>query len=120
MLDYDKIIDTLWREICIPQNDNAGNVWEYPQSVQEAASDAISAIEELLKKVRWISVEEDLPDNDERVLVRGPKGGIQICRYWEGRDYGGSLQYMFINNKQSPAKVTHWMRLPDAVGGRLE
>lgn len=61
----------------------------------------------------WISVKERLPEQNQRVLVCGVRGGVQICRYWENRDYGGGLQYMFFTNKQRPITVTHWMPLPE-------
>lgn len=61
----------------------------------------------------WISVKERLPEQNQRVLVCGVRGGVQICRYWENRDYGGGLQFMFFTNKQKSITVTHWMPLPE-------
>lgn len=47
MPDYDKIIEHLWEAVCVPHYDNAGNAWEYPKKVQDAANAAIEAIDSL-------------------------------------------------------------------------
>ncbi len=56
---------------------------------------------------QWISVEERLPEGDNRVLVScRTKKGVQSCNlayYWNGTWHG----------QGSMSGVTHWMPLPD-------
>lgn len=57
MPDYDKIIEHLWEAVCVPHYDNAGNAWEYPKKVQDAAYAAIEAIDSLTTS-RVMTLEE--------------------------------------------------------------
>lgn len=90
-------------EICKPGDGSPDG------DLMEALEMAIAALEQ---ESKWISVDDALPKNDDRVLVCGVRNGITVCRYWENSGYGGHLQYMFFTNKQNPITVTHWMPLP--------
>ena len=67
MPDYDKIIEHLWEAVCVPHYDNAGNAWEYPKEVQDAANAAIEAIDSLTTP-RVMTFEELYVDSDESVI----------------------------------------------------
>ena len=63
-----------------------------------------------VREVRWIPVTERLPEDNERVLTLGPKGGIQVCRF---RDSTPLLKWHFWTAGNARiATVTHWMPLP--------
>lgn len=65
----------------------------------------------------WISVEDKLPADHQRVLVSGPHGGIQICGFSEKGFLG---KYEFWTHKQTTVKARYWMPLPTppAKGGK--
>ena len=55
------------------------------------------------RKQEWISVEERLPKDSERVLVYGEKGICFATRY--KRDWMTPMRYN--------GEITHWMPLPE-------
>ena len=83
---------------------------------KDILKDAASAIEELLAAVpNWISVEERLPEVDERVLACvGIPGELSV---WDGVRWNGEeweaeeeAAYDYWTTIDDP--VTHWMPLP--------
>lgn len=60
---------------------------------------------------RWISMDEQTPEEGKRVLICGPRGGVQIakfCRVWD--------RIEFWTEKQTYIRAKWWMPLPDAEG----
>ena len=67
--------------------------------------------------VKWISVKERLPEDNERVLVYHDDGMIRF-----GINKGGfadvvSSLYLKHNHRTCFSKVTHWMPLPEPPKG---
>lgn len=58
----------------------------------------------------WISVDDALPDEGQRVITCGVRGGIQICTY-EGLLVDGIPFFRSATSRKYPP-VTHWMPLP--------
>ena len=58
----------------------------------------------------WIPVKERMPEDDRRVLVVGPRGGMAIGR----KDYKptGDRAWFSVGDGRIMA-ATHWMPLPD-------
>jgi hypothetical protein len=63
---------------------------------------AIKMVAKGYRKQEWISVEERLPKDSERVLVYGEKGICFATRY--KRDWLTPMRYN--------GEITHWMPLP--------
>ena len=59
--------------------------------------------------MEWISVNDRLPEDQQRVLCVGRRGGIQICLF--------EAPNMFWTAKQNYANPTHWMALPTPPRG---
>ena len=53
----------------------------------------------------WINIKAFTPEDGEKVIVHGIRGGIYICYYFE-------KEKSFINDKGYTANVDFWMRLP--------
>ena len=58
--------------------------------------------------MNWISVKDEYPNDRERVLCVGPRGGMQICRFAR---LGERIEFQTV--KQGIMHVTHWQRLPE-------
>lgn len=74
--------------------------------ISELTADAAAAIETLeAAQPHWVSVEDELPQNGEMVMIYdGAIGfGCQEKGAWEWVD----------TFESGPAKVTHWMPLPE-------
>ena len=74
------------------------------------AREAAEAILEL-RKPRWISVTERLPEENVVVLVFGGKS-IYTAYYGKSK-YGGGLVWHKLNSKNHYCNPTHWMPLPE-------
>lgn len=57
--------------------------------------------------LKWISVEERLPENDVDVLVYDRLDGVGVCQY------SSVLRKFFGDVEGTYAEVTHWMPLPE-------
>lgn len=53
----------------------------------------------------WLNVKSFTPNDGEKVIVHGIRGGIYICHYFEDEN-------SFINDKGYVANVDFWLRLP--------
>lgn len=115
MPDYDKIIEHLWEAVCVPHYDNAGNAWEYPKEVQDAANAAIEAIDSL-KTPRVMTLEELNLSADESVVCyvefRG-KPAVNVtapyCR--DARKYWISFPFIgveFVKTSHVDACMREW------------
>ena len=117
MRDYAEIAHNLrCCEVDVPCDDCT-----YRNDIEKCASlegQAADAIEELLAAVpKWISVEERLPEIDERVLACvGIPGELSV---WDGVRWNGEeweaeeeAAYDYWTTIDDP--VTHWMPLPKA------
>lgn len=58
--------------------------------------------------MKWIDVKDKAPGLGERILICGPKGGINIGR----RHYEDVNDLVTIEASGSDRKITHWMPLP--------
>ena len=63
----------------------------------------------MARKFEWVSVDEALPIDNQRVLGFGKRGGVNIYRY---KEFESGLHY-FTNSKQHIVTVTHWSPLPE-------
>lgn len=71
--------------------------------------DALALIEHLEANVpRWISVEEQLPDNDAKYLVYMPDYGLH-----EVAEYYGDGEWLDVDFTNLTRNVSHWMPLPE-------
>lgn len=84
-------------------------LWHFPKPLHlNCYNDCVEAAELLYsegyrKQSEWISVEERLPKDAERVLVYGEKGICFATRY--RRDWMTPMRY--------DGEITHWMPLPE-------
>ena len=87
------------------------HTWQY----QQKRIDELQAKE---KNNGWISVDERLPEDGERILTLTRKGSINICqRHKEEDDY--SSWYLWTYSRLTGGyyldeHVTHWQPLPPA------
>ena len=133
MPDYDKIIEHLWEAVCVPHYDNAGNVWEYPKEVQDAANAAIEAIDSLTTS-RVMTFEEvkqhdnknncvwfELPKNIiAAVFVRQDRTQTEIISpyvnseplilhlYWNNTNYGRTWRCWTAKPTDEQRKAVKW------------
>lgn len=138
MRDYDELVKALrenaeWAE---------GNIWEVPIMLPDNLKQAADAIEELTReyesmaksvneaaeilrksKPKWISVEERLPEENGRYLVRYKRD--IVLDYIEVHDDEVRIMRFFVDDgwrypflcqpelrKAEHQTVTHWMELP--------
>lgn len=55
--------------------------------------------------MKWISVEDKLPDNDQHVLC--------VYREWICTGIYHNSQFFLDDDREADAIVTHWMPLPE-------
>lgn len=77
------------------------------------AADTIEALEAAQSK--WISVEERLPNVDEKVMVCGMKNGMQVGAFRGLSCPGNNRKWSW--KKNTILEVTHWMSLPTSPKG---
>lgn len=61
---------------------------------------------------QWISVEEALPEEDEKVIAMSEFGDIERMKYHNKAFY--HLKGSIIKDGE---KITHWMSIPELKGG---
>lgn len=80
----------------------------------EALKDAVKYLKEY-KEMQWIPVNDNLPEEDVRVLIVGKRGGVQIARSIEcSSTTNGRL---WISDTRKCPKPTHWVKLPEPPEG---
>lgn len=94
-----------------------GKSLEELQGMKRAYSDVLTTLPQYkaasIQKEEWISVEERLPEDGQRVLAWG-KGGRCVTAIWKEHDPIGSfLAYSFFSEELETAEeITHWINLP--------
>ena len=64
--------------------------------------------------MKWISVDERLPENGVHVLCNCFEDHMQPCYYVDSTDYGDEgWSHHFKNLWDSYVSVTHWCPLPE-------
>lgn len=58
----------------------------------------------------WISVKDELPEEDKRVLWCGPQGGMVVARFYCGIASSGRVM---VRTGGKNFFATHWIPLPD-------
>ena len=115
---FTKKIDGVWHALC-----------EYGRSprpiVTQEVVDRLAAYEdtgltpEEVQQMRWIPVEERLPEEGKRCLLYTPCDGILCVGYYAGKDewqhrHKWRLVTAMRSTQTLTKKVTHWMPLPKA------
>jgi hypothetical protein len=78
---------------------------------EKEANEALKKFQATVARMpRWISVEEQLPEYGERVLVFG--GFTRYVAYYDKNRYGGESWHK-LNSKSHYCNPTHWMPLPE-------
>lgn len=73
---------------------------------------AIAYIQQLeAAQLKWISVEERLPNVGEKVMVCGVKNGMQVGAFRGISRLGKNRKWLW--KKDTILEVTHWMPLPE-------
>lgn len=88
---------------------------ECNEGLESHASDALALIQQLEAQVpRWIPVEERLPEDGEKVIVRGVRDGIQTGTY---KGHSAVDKHVWWWKHNTYLKVAYWMpesMLPEA------
>lgn len=115
---FTKKIDGVWTALC-----------EYGRSpcpvVTQEVIDRLAAYEdtgltpEEVQQMRWIPVEERLPEEGKRCLLYTPCDRILCVGYYAGKDewqhrHKWRLVTAMRSTQTLTKKVTHWMPLPKA------
>lgn len=72
--------------------------------------------------MKWISVKDRLPEDDEKYLIYPPMWGNYVVEFWPYDDHNGIKKNSFYleseyNEITNLENVTHWMPLPDKPQG---
>ena len=113
---FTKKVDGVWTALC-----KYGNS-PYPVVTQEII-DRLAAYEDTgltpgeVQQMRWIPVEERLPEEGKRCLLYTPCDGIICVGYYAGKDewqhrHKWRLVTAMRSTQTLTKKVTHWMPLP--------
>ena len=115
---FTKKVDGVWHALC-----------EYGRSqcpiVTQEVIDRLAAYEDTgltpaeVQVMRWIPVEERLPEEGQRCLLYTPCDGILCVGYYAGKDewqhrHKWRLVTAMRSTQTLTKKVTHWMPLPKA------
>ena len=115
---FTKKVDGVWTASC-----EYGSP-PYPIVTQEVI-DRLAAYEDTgftpaeVQQMRWIPVEERLPEEGKRCLLYTPCDGILCVGYYAGKDerqhrHKWRLITTMRSTQTLTKKVTHWMALPKA------
>ena len=115
---FTKKVDGVWTASC-----EYGSP-PYPLVTQEII-DRLAAYEdtgftpEEVQQMRWIPVEERLPEEGKRCLLYTPCDGILCVGYYAGKDdwqhrHKWRLVTAMRSTQTLTKKVTHWRPLPEA------
>ena len=105
--------DALKENLKLPEE--SGRMGELLGMVIDAVIEDAPTIE---PEPQWIPCSERFPENDERVLVCGERGGIAIARYSENNDFFGDCYHIFWTNGNKIIKAIAWMPLPAPWKGK--
>lgn len=61
---------------------------------------------------KWISIDDDLPEEKQQVLVYG-NGHYCVCTYF-CKDHWQKHLFVPYDMRNNITGITHWMKLPDA------
>lgn len=95
---------------------------KYNEATQRACNNHNNYLEAKseLDKYKWIPVEQDLPNWDERVLIAHDGWNVVILaqrdddKWWHIRDDDNdATRTVVLEDDKYEGKVTHWMPLPD-------
>lgn len=114
MSDYDKIVEHLWEAICVPEIGADGEEYVFPQYIQDAAYEAMQAIDELVEReMRWRKVPEEIPygEQAEKGVLAYYDDGIE-SRIVPVTFHPKSGWWDCLFNKPIE-HITHWMPLPE-------
>ena len=115
---FTKKVDGVWTALC-----KYGDA-PYPVVTQEVI-DRLAAYEdtgltpEEIQQMRWIPVEERLPEEGKRCLLYTPCDRILCVGYYAGKDerqhrHKWRLVTAMRSTQTLTKKVTHWLPLPKA------
>lgn len=119
----------IWQAATQSEEDRFDTVFKenFPKSGTEKGLERIAehfyngcwSIWQAARQPQWISVKDQLPEDDQRVLVLDACGKVRICKHtlWEDRNTSGEF-YLWdydddCNSFYSDEEVTHWMPLPE-------
>lgn len=108
-----KRIEEKSKELAQKYFPNEMNIWARGNLEARYVESACKEIATFSLQNQWISVDEALPEYDERVLV-AHQYGCQVASFYKDNSH----QYCGVA-KESPigADVTHWMNIPSLGGG---
>ena len=75
----------------------------------QAMSHALTALQQMHKEPKWISVEDRLPEKEKLVLCFDATFGVQIAKRWLWTNY---KECWATNSAMPLERITHWMPLP--------
>ena len=81
----------------------------------DVAEEILEGLPSIESEPKWIPCDERLPENDERVLICGVRGGIAIARKAIGNPVLGEYVFWVQGNKIMTADA--WMPLPARYKG---
>lgn len=91
------------------------NEYAVPIDLSDVLHDAVDEITKLkTQPPRWISVEERLPKDGERVLTISKAMSERVMHYDESRKYWVLRVDSWEQRVFSRGSATHWMPLPEA------
>lgn len=121
---FTKKVDGVWTALC-----NYGSS-PYPVVTQEiidrlAAYEDTGLTPEEVQQMRWIPVEERLPEEGKRCLLYTPCDGILCVGYYDGKEewphrHKWRLVTAMRSTQTLTKKVTHWMPLPPSPPAKGE
>ena len=108
------------RQVCEEQEENGCKGCPIALAFDRlAAYEDTGFTPEEVQQMRWIPVEERLPEEGKRCLLYTPCDGILCVGYYAGKDerqhrHKWRLVTAMRSTQTLTKKVTHWMPLPEA------
>lgn len=127
-MEIEKLIEILRGKCAVCKRSSCnGKYWQL--SSCPATCEAADALEQLqaendglkeeVQQMRWIPVEERLPEEGKRCLLYTPCDGVLCVGYYAGKDewqhrHKWRLVTAMRSTQTLTKKVTHWTPLPEA------